>query len=240
MVWQNSSITLYQMNIIFCPNKKGKDPRYNCHPQESLFWPQEEGKAQLGLPQGQVPHLAQPSPLKELGSRDRQPSGSQATQSKGDQVPQSVTRQTATAIRSQRQDERKVHHSLKAWARLLGGLGRELWSPAGHRLPSSYWVPQLTRLGELEGLREKARINSYLLSTSGPPFIEICLNPLIIALSQTVICLWRGPCSWPMTEQCSFAWQQGMENDTQQWLPASRRAHCLYTESLSQYLIVEV
>ena len=31
-------VTLYQRILFSVPTRKGKDPRYNCHPSRSLFW----------------------------------------------------------------------------------------------------------------------------------------------------------------------------------------------------------
>ena len=121
--------------------------------------------------------------------------------------------------------------------RLVGGLGKgsgalkgtdsqQFLGPPAHK---SGWA------GGPEGEGQDPTLTS--LSTSGPPF-HCCLNPLINCPFLTVICLWVPPWHWLMTEQYSLPGNRVWRNDIQQWLPASRWAHCTVTVSLSQNILL--
>lgn len=98
-------ITLYQMNIIFCPNKKGQGPKVQLSPSEVPVLAKRKAKLSWGLPQGQVPHTLPSHHLWRswaartlLAIRLLRPPKAEETRSH-----KWWHRQTATAIRSQRQ-----------------------------------------------------------------------------------------------------------------------------------------
>ena len=144
-------------NVILCPDKKGQSPKAQRSPSKVPVLAKRRQISGGGSFRARFPHPAQLSSLRELGAQLNWPSVSSGPPKGGTRSHGLWPRQTASAIRLQRQVWGKG--SPKAWTTASEGLSWGLWSPAGHS-PSLFSGPSCSpagpRLGQVKGLQEKA------------------------------------------------------------------------------------
>ena len=111
-------VSLYQMNVILCPDKKGKGPKTQLSPSRVSVLAKRRQISVGSSLRARFPDSAQLSSLKEPGTQPNQLLGSSGRPERGEIRSHKLgPRQTTTAIWPQRQGWGEVHCCLKAWAK---------------------------------------------------------------------------------------------------------------------------
>ena len=198
-------INLYQTNVILHPDKKGQGPRAQISPSKVPFLAERRPELSWQLHQGQVPTPC-PAVLPK-GARHliQLPLGLLQLPKWGEtRVHRLWPRQTATGSGSQRRGGGEVRRSSRPGPWLVEGLSQSSGAPQD-TVPSVPWPPGSatgSRLGELEGLQEKAWL---CLLTHSPPADRLSTSPWAESLppgARTVSYQWAGALQhWPRAEQ---------------------------------------
>ena len=146
------------MNVTLCPDKKGQGPKAHLSPSKVPVLVERKQISVGSSFRSRFPRPALLSSLREPGTQLNWPSVSSAAQM-GRPGPTNCDSYGRPLLLGHRdRGEGEVHRCLKGWTKASGGLVRPL-EPCGMEPQSVPWAlhsPTARRLGNLEGLPEKA------------------------------------------------------------------------------------
>ena len=153
-------IHLYQMNVIFCPDKRGQSLKAQLSRWNVPSW-LSRNRSQLAAPSGQGSHILPTS--HPYWSQAPNPIGpfSSGCPSEETSSQRLRPRKMATAIGCKNRDVREVHHSSRPGPRLQEGLSEgsgALQEVVPSLFPGTSSSPNGPRLGDLQALQKNAWI----------------------------------------------------------------------------------